>query len=133
MIFALLLTAAAPAPADKPEWNCDDPQDQQTMNYCAHQEFLAADAKLNAQWKLTAAEMKTRDRDWGDSNDGRPGYFDTLREAQRAWLKYRDTHCASEGYMFRGGTMEPLIIATCKTRLTELRTKDLKDLIEVEG
>ena len=58
MILATLLAMAAPA--GEPEWNCADPQDQQTMNRCAHQDFLAADAALNVQWKETAARIKQR-------------------------------------------------------------------------
>lgn len=129
MILAALLLAQAPA--DDPPWNCDEPIAQQEMNYCAHQDYLAADTALNAQWKVTAAEMKQRDEDAGDLfDDGRPGYFDALLEAQRAWLAYRDAHCAIEGYEARGGSMEPMLVSFCKTHLTKLRTEDLRNLVE---
>ncbi len=77
----------------------------------------------------TSAAMKERDKgdaplDWDD----RPGHFDTLLEAQRAWLKYRDTHCRSEGYIARGGSLEPLLVSSCKAHLTRLRTADLEEL-----
>jgi len=116
--------------AGDPPWNCADPMAQQEMNYCAAQEFHKADAALNAQWKLTAAEMKRRDERDSDFDDGRPGHFATLLSAQRAWLKFRDAHCNLDGYLFRGGSMEPLIVSTCRTGLTEARTKQLKDLVE---
>jgi len=124
MIAALLLLAAASASP------CDEPQDQQTMNRCAHEDFLAADKALNLQWRKTAAEMRRMDADTGPATDGRPTYFDALLDGQRAWLRYRDAHCISEGYQFRGGTMEPLMVSSCKARLTEARTKELKDLVE---
>lgn len=127
MILSLLLAAAAPA---NPDWNCTDPQAQQEMNWCAAQEYAKADAALNAQWKKTAAAMKERDSDLDRSHDTRPGHFDTLLAAQRAWLTYRDKHCASEGYYARGGSMEPLLVGTCKVRLTQARTQQLKDLTE---
>ena len=41
--------------------------------------------------------------------DDRPGDEATLREAQRAWVAFRDAHCRLEGYEARGGTMEPLV------------------------
>ena len=130
-LFALLLTP--PPIQDTPpssDWNCDDPQYQQEMNWCAGQDYARADAELNAQWKLTAAHMKQYDADGiDDPRDGRPGYFDTLLEAQRAWIKYRDAHCRSDGYQFRGGTMEPLINASCKAALTRERTEQLKALM----
>jgi uncharacterized protein YecT (DUF1311 family) len=129
MLLALLLTAAL---VDDPPWNCKDPGPQQEMNYCSHQDYLKADAAMNAQWKITAAAVKQQDESWNSSWDDRPGFFDTLLEAQRAWLKYRDTHCASEGYIFRGGSMEPFMVSTCKSALTEERTGQLKELVEVE-
>ncbi len=124
MLFLPLLLAG------EPQWNCDDPVAQQEMNWCAEKEYDRADMALNAQWKKTAAAMKERDAQWNSSFDTRPGYFDTLLAAQRAWLQYRDAHCTSEGYFFRGGSMEPLMVSTCKTRLTEQRTEQLQFLIE---
>ncbi|MCB2046948.1 MAG: DUF1311 domain-containing protein [Novosphingobium sp.] len=100
------------------------------MNYCAAQDFHKADAALNRQWTATADEMKRRDVRDGKPTDNRPGNFDTLLAGQRAWLKFRDAQCDLEGYLFRGGSMEPLLVATCRTGLTEARTKQLQDLIE---
>ncbi len=124
MLLSIVLAAGAP------DWNCADPQAQQEMNWCAAQEFQRADNALNAQWKLTSKEMKRRDERDGKPTDGRPGHMATLLAAQRAWLKFRDAHCDLDGYLFRGGSMEPLIVATCRTSLTEARTKQLQDLIE---
>lgn len=132
-LFLPLLLQSAQPPV--PEWNCDDPQVQQEMNWCAAQDFAAADAKLNAQWKITAAAMKAQDvsfAEYGD-NDTREGYFESLLEAQRGWLRYRDAHCRVDGYTARGGSMESLLSATCKARLTRMRTEELKALIAIEG
>jgi uncharacterized protein YecT (DUF1311 family) len=120
------------AEAAEPQLDCDNPQYPQEMNICAAREFEAADALLNAQWKLTSEVMKQRDTEWDSSWDERPGYFDQLLAAQRAWIAFRDAHCASEGYEFRGGSMEPFMIGTCMTKLTEERTAQLKDLIAVD-
>ena len=117
-----------------PEIDCEEPITQQEMNWCAHQDFLAADAELNKQWKLTSAQVKDQDRAYGDATNGEnPGYFQTLLEGQRAWLKYRDAHCASHGNMIGGGSMAPLIINSCKTRLTKLRSTELGILIGMDG
>ncbi len=129
MMFLLPILAAAAAPA----LDCENAFAQQEMNRCAAIEYQQADEALNRQWKIIAAVMKKRDADFGDAfDDGRPGYFQTLLDSQRAWLQYRDKHCASEGYLFRGGSMEPLIVSTCKTRLTGLRTAELHELESVE-
>ena len=122
ILAAMLLLQGAPA------LDCDKAMTQADMNVCAATAFLDSDAALNAQWKKTAAEMKLRD-DSEYANDGREGYFSTLLAAQRAWIAYRDAHCTSYGYYARGGSMEPMLVAHCKTDLTEARTQALADLI----
>ena len=121
MFVAALMLMQGAAP------DCEDPYTQTEMNRCAALEYEASDAALNAQWKVTAAEMKRRDTHAVD--DGRPGYFDALLAAQRAWIAYRDAHCTTVGYYARGGSLQPLLVSTCKTDLTEERTRALRDLI----
>lgn len=128
MILATLLLFAAPAA--EPAIDCDNAMAQSELNACAYQEYERADAALNAQWKLTVAHMKKVDADFDRSYDTRPGYYDTLLAAQRAWLTYREQHCTSEGYTMRGGSAEPMVFSGCMRQLTEARTKELKDLIE---
>ncbi|MCJ8159584.1 lysozyme inhibitor LprI family protein [Sphingomonas sp. LaA6.9] len=120
---AFLLMAAAQGP------NCASPVTQADMNQCADRDYQAADAALNRQWKVTSEAMKTADREAG-AQDGRPGYAASLLEAQRAWLKYRDTHCVSEGYQARGGSMEPMLVSACRAELTKQRTEQLRKLAE---
>lgn len=136
VLFSVLtiLHPASQAQPPNPQWDCDDPQAQQEMNWCAARDFAIADTALNTQWAETAAAMKARD-DHSKTGafpdtDKRPGYFDTLLEAQRAWLAFRDAHCRSEGYYARGGSLEPLLVSTCKTALTNIRTQQLKELIQ---
>lgn len=145
LILPLLVQSAEPP---VPGWNCDDPMVQQEMNWCAGQDYAAADAELNAQWKITAAIMKERDTgmeaDFGPINPVTPredaaarmaytGHFQTLLEAQRAWLAYRDAQCRLEGYSFFGGSAQPMIVAGCLATLTRQRTQELRDLAEVLG
>ena len=128
MIIASLLLLYAMA-AD-PEVDCENAMAQPDLNACAYQEYERADAALNTQWKLTAAVMKEQDRGLDRTYDTRPGYYDTLLAAQRAWLTYRDRQCEAQGYTMRGGSAEPMVISGCMTTLTQARTKDLKALIE---
>jgi len=132
LILPLLAQAAEPP---VPGWNCDDPQVQQEMNWCAGRDFAVADERLNAQWKITSEVMKQRDAEWAEigSADARPGFFPSLLEAQRGWLRYRDAHCRVDGYIARGGTLEPLLVSSCKARLTRMRTEELKALVEDAG
>ena len=125
-----LLPLLAQAAEFQPD--CDNPFTQHEINICAQLDFLAADKELNAQWQITADTMKQWDAEHG-FDDGRPGYFDTLLDAQRAWIAFRDAHCASEGYLFRGGSGEPMMISGCKAGLTRERTQQLRALVEFDG
>jgi len=116
---------AAEFGGDPPE--CADPVTQQDMNYCAALEWEEADAELNRQWRETVSEIQRLDAQT-TPGDGRPGYFEQLLEAQRAWLTFRDGHCASVGYHARGGSLEPLLVANCRTALTRERTEQLRQL-----
>jgi len=127
-LFVAALTNAAPAFAQ--QYNCQDPQYQQEMNFCAAQEYKAADIKLNQVYQKAIAYMKEVD---GYQPPQYVGAEKALRQAERDWIKFRDSTCIVEGYLFRGGTMEPLMISTCKTRQTQLRIKDLQALFEVYG
>ncbi|MEL7196892.1 MAG: lysozyme inhibitor LprI family protein [Pseudomonadota bacterium] len=133
MIAELFLLLTSPSiEAYVPECNQEaaDRGIQQEMNICAHRDYLLADKELNEQWKLTSATMKSRDGSWKPDWDDRPGYFASLLEAQRAWITFRDAHCRVEGYVARGGSLEPLLVSTCKTALTKTRTAQLKELAD---
>lgn len=126
-ILTCLVVSAGSAYAVGPKQNCSDPQTQAEMTQCAGDEFDAADKALNAQWKLTRAAMVETD---ANLDDDQKGAEKTLLKGQRAWIDYRDGQCEAEGFAVRGGTMEPMMVASCKARLTELRTKELKALAE---
>ena len=122
MLLALLLVAGAQEPS------CKDPVTQSDMTRCEIRRFEMADTWMNRQWKLTLAKM--RDYDRTPEGDGRPGYADQLLKAQRAWLAYRDEQCRSDGYRMRGGSAEPMLVASCRAELTQARTKQLEALVE---
>ena len=61
------------------------------------------------------------------------GGAEKLREAQRAWIPFRDAACAVEGWPMRGGSAEPLLVYGCLTKLTEQRISDLEGLLEYQN
>lgn len=133
MILSVLMLAQAAAlpPCDS---EAAERGQQQAMNICAQHEFRRADAAMNTAWRKARTHMRAMDDAGGASPaaqpDPRPGYFDTMLEAQRAWLRYRDAHCRSENYAARGGSLEPLLVSKCRTRLTRRRTAQLNELVE---
>lgn len=128
LLFAtILVNLSTVHAADENNYNCASPMAQQEMNYCAYQDYMAADGDLNLAYKITKTAMQKMDL---YLLDGNKGAAKSLLNGQRAWLKYRDLACDTEGFIFRGGSMEPLIVSVCKERLTRLRTEDLRALGE---
>ena len=121
--------AAALAAAQQP--NCQLPQTQSDFTFCSGKDFVSADTMLNQQWIATAAAVKKSDKGLDRTHDKRTGYYAALLDGQRAWIKFRDAHCVSVGYIARGGSMEPMLVNNCLEELTKARTKQLKILMEM--
>lgn len=110
-ISLLALTSAEPARAE-----CADAVTTVEMRACAAQEYEAADAELNAVYAQVKAAVSKEVM----------GY---VREAQRAWIPFRDAACSAEAAPYAGGTIQPQIGTDCKTRLTQRRADDLRALL----
>jgi len=129
LLLALALQGSLDARAR--EFHCDDPQNQMEMNMCAGLDFERADAELNILWRQVIASARARDRELDRRYDQRPTSEAKLREAQRAWLVFRDAHCTVQGYdEARGGSMEPMVYGACRAELTRQRTAQLRGLGE---
>ena len=126
MKTAVLALAVLAAPAGAQTVDCTRAVAQMELNFCAEQEWQAADRQLNAAYGAAMAALKAVDR----ANAAAPSEAERLKKAQRAWIAYRDLACESEGYAMRGGSAEPLLIYGCLARLTESRTQDLRLMIQ---
>ena len=125
MIILPALALLAAQPASDQQWNCENPQAQVEMNACAALDFERADAELNAAWRALIAGAREADREINRSHDRRPTGEAKLREAQRAWIVFRDSHCTYESYESRGGSMEPMLYHGCRAALTRARIRQL--------
>jgi uncharacterized protein YecT (DUF1311 family) len=124
-ILLMALVAQASFDARAREYGCDDAQSQLAMNMCAELDFERADADLNRVYREEVASARQADREI-DSDDHRPTSEAVLRQAQRAWLTFRDAQCTYEGYgEARGGSMEPMVYSGCLARLTRERIAQL--------
>ncbi|MDO7844113.1 lysozyme inhibitor LprI family protein [Sphingomonas immobilis] len=131
MISLLLLALAAP---DHKPGATPTPVAKPTpgpLTKAALADYAKADGEMAAQWKLTNAFMKGKDA-LNKTRGGGFGYAAALLESQRAWIRYRDTACAVEGGVHAGDPRQGLIIAQCKTALTNARRLQLKGLTVVE-
>lgn len=118
----LLAAAAAPVSAQSA---CVNPQTQLEMTDCAAQQYRLADEDLNLAYRLAIARAEAIDAALG------PGTEEALRQAQRAWIPFRDAACEAESHMARGGSMQPMLRLTCLERLTRSRTEALRFFGEV--
>ncbi|MCJ8140151.1 lysozyme inhibitor LprI family protein [Falsirhodobacter halotolerans] len=112
-----------PALAQAPVCNTDGTQAE--MSQCAGDDYAAADAALNTAYD--GAMERLRAVDAGLEEPLRGGE-DALRAAQRAWITYRDKGCAAEAWINAGGSIQPMVEAQCRTRLTEDRTRELDEI-----
>jgi len=119
--FALCLAVTAPALAQ--DIDCDDATTQFEMNICAHQSYLHADEALNQAYAQAMAAAKSRDEYLSDGDV--PAEL-LLRDAQRAWIAFRDKACELESTIVRGGSMQPLVYSGCLERETRNRTEALE-------
>jgi uncharacterized protein YecT (DUF1311 family) len=86
------------------------------MADCTSAEIEVQDAKLNAAYQQAMRGLEEGPRQ-------------KLREAQRAWIKFRDTKCASEANS--GGTMDILNSGGCILDATVRRTIELEAMGDV--
>ncbi|MBP7001268.1 lysozyme inhibitor LprI family protein [Amaricoccus sp.] len=114
---SVLVLAAMAAPAAA-QTDCSAAATQLAATDCAGAGADAADAELNRIWGQV----------WGSAK-GRP-WAQTLRDAQRAWIGYRDLACAAESGQYQGGSIAPMINASCLERLTRARIVDLQQFLE---
>ncbi|TRC79386.1 DUF1311 domain-containing protein [Mesorhizobium sp. WSM4310] len=111
LLAAPLLAVPARAAAD-----CANAQDQTTMNQCAGKDFDAADKKLNDAYKQIEGRLKD------DAASKK-----LLVDAQRGWVAFRDAECKFQGGPIdQAGTVYPMVVANCRTALTNDRLKDFQ-------
>ncbi|WP_128253622.1 lysozyme inhibitor LprI family protein [Falsirhodobacter deserti] len=125
VIFRAILLALLPAAAVAQP--CEEAATTADMRACAGKQLEQADAALNEAWAAAMERMRGIDADLPEADRGAA---DALRAAQRAWITLRDQGCTAEGFGFAGGTMRPLAELECRTRVTQTRTAELRDLAQ---
>lgn len=125
---ALAALAALAAPqAGAQEVNCAAPVTQLDMNFCAERAWKLADEDLNLAYGMARSLMRQTDAALPEADRGAEV---ALRDAQRAWIAFRDAACRAEGYVWFGGSIRPQVVALCLERMTRARTEELRSLAE---
>ena len=96
--------------------NCSNAQTTVEMKYCSQQSYQTVDKQLNQVYQQVISSIKGEQKQ-------------LLTTAQQAWIKFRDNNCNFETYLNRGGTGYEIFRNGCLERLTQQRTKDLRDYL----
>lgn len=91
---------------------CGDSQNQMEMNQCAGEQYQRLDDRMNELYKEQMAALGPVSRS-------------ALRDAQRAWIIFRDKSCAYEAGRDPRSYMQ-LIELECLQRFTTERVRDLQ-------
>ena len=110
--------------------NCDSAETQREMNICAEQSFKDADKELNAVYKQLMQALRSSN----DDSDSQAALYNknlinSVIQAQKKWLEYRDSFANVWKAKYDGGSMMPLVYFGSLTSLTKSQTKELKDLL----
>ena len=118
-LVSMLFAATRSINAQKPKKTgpCANPQSQAEMNQCAGEEYKAADAVLNQVYQQFMAKLDDEEKA-------------QLKEAETAWLKYRDANCDFVADQYKGGSMRPMIHGLCLADVTRNRTTELRNQIK---
>jgi uncharacterized protein YecT (DUF1311 family) len=86
------------------------------MNLCAGLNLQKSDRELNRVYQILLPTLT-------------PNLRQKLKTAQLKWIQFRDDECAFAGSKAAGGSLQPLLIASCKDNLTRQRTTDLTSYV----
>ncbi len=123
-LIALLLLSL---PATAQDIDCANAMAQQELNQCAYADWEAADDDLNAAYGEAMDLLVQWDANLPADEQGGAA---ALKEAQRAWITFRDKACEAEGYAMKGGSAEPLLVYGCMRQVTEDRAAQLWAMVE---
>ncbi|SDQ22836.1 lysozyme inhibitor LprI family protein [Pseudovibrio sp. Tun.PSC04-5.I4] len=87
------------------------------MIYCAVQEYMVWDQRLNAAYqaimKLASFNVKS-----------------SLKSAQRSWIEFRDETCSANALIYEGGSHASLAMSVCMGDQTAVRSLQLEQFLE---
>jgi uncharacterized protein YecT (DUF1311 family) len=94
--------------------------DSRLLSECLADAFLAADAELNKTYQAVLKAMTTK------------GARGRVREAQRAWIAFRDKECDVQVGPDDGGSLHGAQLSSCLARLTRQRSEQLAYILNCE-
>lgn len=115
-LCSILLVSQAYAARD-----CSTVTDQASMTKCVQDELHQADQKLNQLYQTIEKRL-------ADASESKA----LLIKAQRAWIAFRDNECVFSTSGTQDGSVRPMMLAMCKTSLTNARNQQLSEYLKCE-
>ncbi|MDX8531433.1 lysozyme inhibitor LprI family protein [Mesorhizobium sp. VK25A] len=112
--LAMLLTTPAARAAAV---DCAAAKTQADLATCTAANAASADAGLNAVYKALAGRLA-------------PADLKRLRDAQRAWIPFRDKECAFRTQPYADGSVYSTLVETCKAEVTKVRLAQLQHQLQ---
>lgn len=104
------------------------------MAECVAAETGVWDRLLNETYQILRADLDEADAQAGGrAGDQGVDRSDALRDAQRAWIAYRDAECLLRWAQFQDGTIRTTVAAACHLDFTARRAFELRDMGRMEG
>jgi len=114
LVFLTLLRAGAAISQE-----CGNRTTQAAMNQCAAADYAKVDGELNKVYNDYRSRLNEDQQR-------------QLRDAQLAWLKFRDLWCNFESSGVKGGSAHPFVLQYCLATMTRARLRQLSVLATCE-
>ncbi len=98
------------------------------MTFCTLAEAQVWDRYLNLEYKQSMAALRDMDADTAVHFPEFANRAETLRDAQRAWITFRDAECGLAYAMWGSGSMRNVASASCRLDMISKRTIELREL-----
>ncbi|HED07822.1 MAG TPA: DUF1311 domain-containing protein [Ignavibacteria bacterium] len=131
IIIVILFLFANVTTAQNKKVDCKKAVTQTDLNLCAKYSYENAQKNLDELYTKLFNIIKERQNDFANENDltGKK-FVDDFINSQEQWRKYRKSFVGFYSSIYQGGSIQPMIYYNIKTKITEERTNELKDLLE---
>jgi len=119
--FVSLLLVLHAATTSAGTWECGERSNLpiEGKNYCATGDFRQIESDLAALFNKITQDYTIR---FGNTVE--------LEKSQLAFLRYRDNHCIATSKRVADKPFYPMMIAQCKSRMSNSRIKELQQMLD---
>jgi uncharacterized protein YecT (DUF1311 family) len=109
--------------------DCEKAFNTQDINTCEHMALTKLDQKLTQTYKMVLAKFDKISKEPTSIAD-KAKLKQSLIDAQRLWVKFRDADCNTTYTLWSDGTIRGQMYLGCMKSKTEQRIKELKEYNE---